>query len=105
MPNLEVWAPRVLSLLRIMAALLFMQHGLMKLFGFPGPQEGAPDPLPPLLIALRDSLGSSPVVLPPPWIGHRLLTAFLVGFSLAQSLRLRATSSGRALLFGPRFGP
>jgi putative oxidoreductase len=51
MPNLDVWAPRVLSVLRIIAALLFMQHGLMKLFDFPGPQEGAPDPLPPLLLA------------------------------------------------------
>jgi putative oxidoreductase len=51
MPNLDVWAPRVLSLLRVIAALLFMQHGLMKLWEFPGPQEGAPDPLPPLLLA------------------------------------------------------
>ena len=46
MPNLDVWAPRVLSLLRIIAALLFMEHGLMKLFHFPSPQPGAPDPLP-----------------------------------------------------------
>jgi len=51
MPNLDVWAPRVLSLLRIVAALLFMEHGLMKLFHFPAPQPGAPDPLPTLLLA------------------------------------------------------
>jgi putative oxidoreductase len=50
MPSLDVWSPRVLSLLRIMAALLFMQHGLMKLFAFPGPQPGVPDPLPTLLV-------------------------------------------------------
>jgi putative oxidoreductase len=50
MPSLEVWSPRVLSLLRIMAALLFMEHGLMKLFHFPAPQPGAPDPLPTLLV-------------------------------------------------------
>lgn len=31
------WAPRLLSVLRIMSGLLFMQHGLMKLFSFPGP--------------------------------------------------------------------
>jgi putative oxidoreductase len=31
-----VWAPRLLSVLRIVAALLFLQHGLTKLFGFPG---------------------------------------------------------------------
>ncbi|HVK41810.1 MAG TPA: DoxX family protein [Phenylobacterium sp.] len=51
MPNLDVWAPRVLSLLRIIAALLFMEHGLMKLFQFPAPQPGAPDPLPMMLMA------------------------------------------------------
>ncbi len=51
MPNLTVWAPRVLSVLRIIAALLFMEHGLMKLFQFPGPQPGAPDPLPAMLLA------------------------------------------------------
>ena len=48
---LAVWAPRVLSLLRIIAALLFMEHGLMKLFAFPGPQPGVPDPLPAILLA------------------------------------------------------
>jgi len=51
MPNLAVWAPRVLSLLRIIAALLFMEHGLMKLIHFPAPQPGAPDPLPTILMA------------------------------------------------------
>jgi len=29
------WAPRLLSVLRIIAAFLFMEHGTMKLFGFP----------------------------------------------------------------------
>jgi putative oxidoreductase len=35
MTSLEKWAPHALSLLRIVAALLFMQHGAEKLFGFP----------------------------------------------------------------------
>jgi putative oxidoreductase len=34
---LSAWAPRMLSVLRIMAALLFLQHGLSKYFGFPAP--------------------------------------------------------------------
>lgn len=51
MQSLDAWAPRVLSLLRIIAALLFMEHGLMKLLHFPAPQPGAPDPLPTLLLA------------------------------------------------------
>ena len=29
------WEPRVLSILRIVVALMFMEHGLSKLFGFP----------------------------------------------------------------------
>ena len=51
MPNLDAWSPRVLSLLRIVTALLFMEHGLMKMFEFPGAQPGVPDPLPALLVA------------------------------------------------------
>jgi putative oxidoreductase len=31
----ESWAPRMLSVLRIVAALLFIQHGAQKIFDFP----------------------------------------------------------------------
>jgi putative oxidoreductase len=31
----DVWAPRVLALLRIMVGLLFLEHGTQKLLGFP----------------------------------------------------------------------
>lgn len=51
MPDLTAWSPRVLSILRIMAALLFMEHGLMKLLHFPAPQPGVPSPLPAILVA------------------------------------------------------
>ena len=33
--TLARWAPRVLSILRIVAALIFMPHGTRKLIGFP----------------------------------------------------------------------
>ena len=33
--SLTVWAPRVLSVVRIMVALLFLEHGTTKLLGFP----------------------------------------------------------------------
>jgi putative oxidoreductase len=37
----STWAPRLLSVLRIVSAFLFMQHGMQKLFGYPGaPQAG-----------------------------------------------------------------
>lgn len=35
-------APQVLSVLRIMTALMFMEHGTMKLFGFPAPMGDQP---------------------------------------------------------------
>ena len=33
--RLSLWAPRALSLLRIVAGLLFLQHGMAKYFDFP----------------------------------------------------------------------
>ena len=33
--TLDSWAPRVLSILRIVAAVLFFEHGTQKLLGFP----------------------------------------------------------------------
>ncbi|VXD01701.1 DoxX family protein [Sphingomonas sp. 8AM] len=47
---MSLWPARVLSMLRIVTALLFLEHGLMKLFHFPVAQPGAPDPLPTLLV-------------------------------------------------------
>jgi putative oxidoreductase len=65
MPKLTAWSPQVRSVLRIMTALLFMEHGLMKLTHFPGPQPGAPDPLPALLVgaALIELVGGGLIAL------------------------------------------
>jgi len=46
---LSRWQPQLLAILRIVAALLLLEHGLMKLFHFPAPQ--VPGPLPPMLLA------------------------------------------------------
>lgn len=46
MQNLDRYTPYALAALRIVAALLFIEHGTQKLFGFPAPPEGA---LPPIL--------------------------------------------------------
>jgi len=40
------WAPRLLSVLRIVAALIFMEHGTQKLFGFPPMAQGMSPPPP-----------------------------------------------------------
>lgn len=38
--SFSVWSPRLLSILRIVTALLFMQHGAVKLLGIPAPMFG-----------------------------------------------------------------
>jgi putative oxidoreductase len=46
---LEKYQPQILALLRIVAGLLFLEHGLSKFFGFPVPFPV--HPLPTLLVA------------------------------------------------------
>ena len=41
--TLNLWAPRVLSILRIVAGLLFLEHGTQKLLGFPAGEHGGPE--------------------------------------------------------------
>ncbi|WP_423602707.1 DoxX family protein [Sphingomonas sp. MS122] len=49
MPIPASWSDKLLSVLRIVAGLSFLQHGTSKFFGFPPfPMEG---PLPPMLVA------------------------------------------------------
>src|SRR4051812_17016852 len=44
MARLEsVWAPRLLSILRIVAALIFMAHGTQKILGFPASPSPGPN--------------------------------------------------------------
>ena len=47
----STWAPRLLSVLRIMSALIFLAHGTQKLLGFP------PHPNPPAMFSLSWSAG------------------------------------------------
>ena len=51
MSQLEAWSPRVLAAVRIITALLFIEHGLMKLAAFPAAVPGLPTPLPAILVA------------------------------------------------------
>ncbi|WP_102226365.1 DoxX family protein [Acidimangrovimonas sediminis] len=48
MSKLDTWRPQMLSVLRIMTALLFLEHGMMKILHFPAPMMPH---LPPLLVA------------------------------------------------------
>ena len=47
----EKYQPQLRAILRIMTALLFLEHGLAKLLQFPVPQPGVPYPLPTILVA------------------------------------------------------
>lgn len=57
---LSDWAPRLLSVLRIMAALLYMAHGTQKLLGFPAMPGGRPMPE---LLTLQGASGILELVL------------------------------------------
>ena len=59
---LSTWSPRALAALRIMAGLLFLEHGLIKLIGFPGP---GPETLPPMILiaGLIETFGGLLLVL------------------------------------------
>jgi len=48
LPWLQRWQPQLLAILRIVTGLLFLEHGMMKLFHFPAAQM--PGPLPTLLV-------------------------------------------------------
>ena len=54
--NMDRWSPHVLSLLRIIAALLFLEHGLSKVFGFPTPGPSLHGLL--ILAAILETVGS-----------------------------------------------
>ena len=43
--TLDRWSPYALAVLRIVTALLFIEHGTQKLFGFPTPPESGMPPL------------------------------------------------------------
>jgi putative oxidoreductase len=60
-----VWAPRMLAVLRIVAALLFIEHGSQKLFGFPPPIGGEGPPLVSLLglAAVLELLGGLSILV------------------------------------------
>jgi putative oxidoreductase len=62
---LDTWTPRALSLLRIVAAFLFIQHGTAKLFGFPAPPGQGPVPLASLpgVAGLLEVVGGALVLL------------------------------------------
>jgi len=58
-----VWAPRVLSILRIVAALLFFEHGSAKLFGFP-PSNFSPEVMSlPWIAGLLEVVGGALLVV------------------------------------------
>lgn len=59
---LSKWSPHALAALRIMAGLLFLEHGLIKMIGFPGP---GPETLPPMILTagLIETFGGLLIVL------------------------------------------
>jgi putative oxidoreductase len=61
--NLDSMAPKFLSLLRIISGLLFLQHGLQKIFHFPPPLPTPPAPV----VAAAASAATKVVAHGAPW--------------------------------------
>jgi len=61
--NLSTWTPRLLSVLRIVSALLFVEHGTSKLFGFPPTMMHAPSGPPPPALMMFLMHASGPIEL------------------------------------------
>ena len=51
MPIPDSWSSKLLSVLRIVTGLGFLQHGTMKFFHFPPPPPGMDGPLTPIMMA------------------------------------------------------
>src|ERR1700678_3268229 len=60
---LSKYSPQILGVLRIVVGLLFLEHGLMKIVGFPAPMGHGP--LPPLIMAagIIELVGGALIVL------------------------------------------
>src|SRR5215472_9907828 len=56
--TLRRWEPEILSVLRIVVALLYLQHGLSKFFGFPGSPPSSMPFFPVILGGLIETFGS-----------------------------------------------
>lgn len=50
MLNSSKWSPYVLALLRVVTALLFLEHATLKFFQFPAPIPGMTYPLPAIML-------------------------------------------------------
>lgn len=50
MLDTSIWTPRVLAVLRIITALLFLEHATMKFLQFPAAIPGVPYPLPTIML-------------------------------------------------------
>jgi putative oxidoreductase len=61
--TLALWAPRVLSILRIVAALIFFEHGTQKLIGFPPHPNPASISTMSWIAAVLESVGGPLLVL------------------------------------------
>lgn len=52
----SLWSSRMLSIFRVVAGLLFITFGTMKLFGFPPPPGGSP--MPPIVVLSQTWIGA-----------------------------------------------
>ena len=87
----QAWEPRVLSILRIIVGLLFLEHGTQKIFDFPPRPNARPFELftlVPGLAGIMELVGGILIVLglftrPVAIVSTLLMVAFVIGISQA----------------------
>ena len=82
MNNLDSWSPKVLSVLRFVTGLMFLEHGLQKIFHFP-PQPPAPGAA---AAAAGAAHGLPPMIMAAGWI------EIVCGILIALGLFTRAAA-------------
>jgi putative oxidoreductase len=94
------WTPRVLSILRIMTALLFLEHATMKFLQFPAAIPGVSYPLPAIMIVAGTIEVITALLM---FVGfYTRLAAFIASGEMAAAYFMAHASQGfwPALNFG-----
>ena len=91
MPSLTAYSPKVLSAIRFVTGLMFMEHGLQKIFHFP------PPPAPPPGAAAAAAQSLPPMIMAAGWI--EIVGGLLIALGLFTSAAAFVCSGEMAVAY------